>query len=370
MKTKDNIGIYIHIPFCDGKCPYCDFYSVLPDKRLIGEYTQKICEKIEYWSGKLKRPADTLYIGGGTPNLIGSNKITKIIKCAKKSFGLGNAEITMELNPATGKEIDFEGLKNAGVNRLSIGLQSSNSSELKSLGRKHSLQDVINTISLAQKYGLENISLDIMIGVQHQTKDSLYESIKFCLLSKVKHVSAYLLKIEKDTPYYFRKQELVLPSDEEQYELYMFACEKLENAGFSQYEISNFSQKGYESKHNLKYWNLDEYLGIGSAAHSFIDGKRFFYTPSVKDFISETKFIEDGSGGGEDEYIMLKLRLSQGFTNKEFKERFGYDIPGKYKFNCNKYRKSDLLICDDNSIKLTRKGFMVSNQIICDIIGL
>ena len=278
------IGLYLHIPFCNGKCPYCDFYSLTADAAMMDMYSSRLCEEIAQWGAKLSRPADTLYFGGGTPSLLGAERIGKLVTAAKNAFTLKDAEITVEVNPTKAQELDFALLKAAGVNRLSIGLQSANNAELALLGRKHSSQHAAATIRRAQEAGFDNISLDLMLAVQRQTRQSLARSIAFCAEANIQHVSAYLLKIEEGTPYFSKKEQLLLPGEEEQSELYLFACEELERAGFKQYEISNFSLPGRESHHNLKYWEDKEYLGLGPAAHSFIDNKRFYFTPSLPDF--------------------------------------------------------------------------------------
>lgn len=362
------IGIYIHIPFCDGKCPYCDFYSVSVDQEKMDIYTQAVCDNIKAWSSKISRPANTLYLGGGTPSLLGEERIIKIVQTARQHFLAQNSEITMEVNPTKGKNLDFHALRQCGINRLSVGLQSANNNELKLLGRKHSPQDAANTVSLAQSAGFNNISLDLMLGVQEQTEQSLLNSINFCNELNIQHISAYMLKIEENTPYYKNLNKMVLPDEDEQSRLYLLACSRLEELGFNQYEISNFAKPGKESKHNLKYWNIDEYIGIGPAAHSFIDGKRFYYPRSIQDFIDGAKPIIDGVGGDEQEYAIMQLRLSSGLRNSQFKEKFGYNIPKQYFKYCSLLEKNHFIEFSDEYIRLTPQGFLVSNEIISKII--
>ena len=363
------MGLYIHIPFCDTKCPYCDFYSITINDSIVDSYVNAVCECIEYWAQKTRLVADTLYIGGGTPSIIGENKISKIVKKAKESFYIDNGEMTIEINPREGKSLDFKMLKDVGVNRLSIGLQSANNNELELLSRRHSVQDVKDTILLAQKAGFDNISLDLMVGISGQTRDSLSKSIEFCVSQNVQHISAYLLKIEEGTKYFVQRKNLVLPNEDEVSSFYLFLCNKLEKFDFKQYEISNFSLEGKESKHNLKYWNLKNYIGIGPSAHSFLNGDRFYYNSNINNFINDFKYtIYDCKGGSEEEYIMLKLRLASGLNNEEFKIRFGYNIPIKYFKRAKIYEKYSLLNINKNSISLTNKGFLLSNKIISQII--
>lgn len=362
------IGLYVHIPFCESKCPYCNFYSLSNNDFLIDKYIESVCLSIKKWSEHISKKVDTLYLGGGTPSLIGENRINKIIETAAKYFSLQNPEITIEINPTKGKVLDFNYLKSAGVNRLSVGLQSSNENELKILGRKHTKEDVKALSDSAHKSGFDNISFDLMLAIPNQTEKSLKESIDFCNLNNVSHISMYLLKIEEGTPFYIKQNTLNLPNEEKTVNLYFTACEYLEKYGYKQYEISNFSNPQKESKHNLKYWNCEEYLGIGPSAHSFINGKRFYYPNSLESFINKEKVIQGGNGGEQFEYSMLKLRLTNGIENREFKKRFSCNIPQNYFKNALRYKDKGLVICTKDSIKLTRKGFIVSNELISKIL--
>ena len=362
-----NIGVYVHIPFCENKCPYCDFYSVKSDKTNIDRYTLALTEKICKWGKALGRKADTLYFGGGTPSYIGADRLAIIADSVKDSFGFENAEITAEINP-TKQDFDFEKLRKSGFNRISIGVQSANDNELKMLGRLHNVNQSALAIKKAQNVGFDNISLDLMIATPLQTKESLERSINFCAEHNVQHISAYILKVEEGTPYFKSKDLLNLPDDDGQAEMYLFACEKLKEYGYNQYEISNFAKEGFESRHNLKYWNDEEYIGIGSSAHSFINGKRFYYPRSIDDFMNDI-YINDGEGGSEEEYVMLRLRLAKGINNDEYKERFGHEIPEKYFKNAKKFLNTNYIIVDDNSIKLTTDGFLVSNALITEILA-
>lgn len=363
----NKIGLYVHIPFCASKCYYCDFFSKANFLQEKSKYISAVTESMDSWGKKLLRSADTLYIGGGTPSIIGAESLIAIAAAARASFFLKDAEVTAEVNPVTANEFDFELLHRGGFNRISIGMQSSNNSELKALGRTHSVKDVENTVKLARKAGFNNISLDLMIAIPQQTKSSLIDSVKFCAELGVEHISAYILKIEQGTPFYANKDKLCLPNDDEQAEMYLLACEKIEELGYRQYEISNFAKPGKESRHNLKYWNGDEYLGIGSAAHSFLNKERFFYNRSFEEFYKGITH-SDGEGGSLEEYAMLRLRLCEGLTNKGCKEKFGCNIPQEFYKNAEKFKNSDLLLSDENGIRFTKKGFLVSNALISEII--
>ncbi len=364
MSKKTKIGIYIHVPFCKSKCPYCDFFSVAVTDDLLDKYVQKTCDCLKYWS-KINRVANSLYFGGGTPSLLGTKRIKTIVECVDKYFNVlnNNSEITLEMNPGDYKSLDFSELYNSGINRISIGLQSSNDNELNLLGRRHTSETCKEAVYTIQNAGFKNISLDLMIATPLQTQKSLSESIRFCSELQVQHVSAYILKIEEGTSFYHNKAFLNLPDEEVTSDLYLIACDELEKFGFKQYEISNFCKTSYESQHNLKYWNAQEYLGIGPSSHSFIDGKRFFYERSINNFFQNQNIIFDGSGGYEEEYVMLRLRLSQGLINADFKKRFGKNISKKYFQNALKLKNSDLLFVDEDCIRFTPKGFLVSNKL-------
>lgn len=363
------IGIYIHIPFCEKKCPYCDFYSRKGNEQLYDEYTVNLCEKIMFSTYSGKVIADSLYFGGGTPGLLGADRIGRIIDAVRHSFSIDtdNSEVTVELNPG-GRDIDFPYLRVVGVNRISLGMQSAVSEELKTLGRHHSTEDVINCIKKARKAGFENISLDLMIAVPGQTPESLKESVLFCIGQGVTHLSAYILKIEPNTLFYRKKGSLDLPNDDETAEMYEYLCSLMKENGYEHYEISNFCKSGFEGKHNLKYWHDEEYIGFGASAHSFIDGRRFYYPRSIESFYND-EIIDDGEGGSEEEYIMLGLRLSEGISEDRFKKKFGYDLPPHYLRKCSTLEKAGILrILPEGGFALTEKGFLVSNAVITDLI--
>lgn len=361
------IGLYIHIPFCNGKCPYCDFYSVTPNREAVAAYVDTVCKRINEAGGVY----DTVYFGGGTPSLIGSDNIAKIMSHINRT---PDCEVTLECNPsdtgAVNSAFNFEVAAKSGVNRISMGLQSADDSERKSLGRRGGCDDVERAIQRAKSAEIENISLDLMLGVPNQTAESLKKSIEFCKNSGAKHVSAYMLKIEENTPFYRIKDSLILPDEDETCDLYLLAVEELKKAGFEQYEISNFSVKGFESRHNIKYWRCEEYLGIGAAAHSFVGGKRFYYERSIEKFISGIPPIDDGEGGDKEEYIMLALRLSEGLIFKNYQKRFCKPVSESLIIKAKELEKHGLVKVTDYNIALTVNGFLVSNSVICALVDL
>ncbi len=365
INSQKPIGLYLHIPFCKGKCPYCDFYSVAPQKGVTDSYVAALCRKID----EENRIYDTVYFGGGTPSLLGADNVALILSHVRMT---DNCEVTLECNPSdTGGEnsnFDFVKAAESGVNRISLGLQSAIDTERKALGRRGGCGDVERAIARAKAAGITNISLDLMLGIPNQTKESLLKSVEFCKNSGATHVSAYILKIEEGTFFHKKRESLTLPDEDETSELYLEAVNALENAGFVQYEISNFSKEGFESKHNLKYWRCEEYLGIGAAAHSFADGKRFYYERSIADFIDGKPPVDDGDGGDEEEYIMLTLRLTEGLNFAGFESRFGKKFPEGIIREAKLLENHGLLTVDSKKISLTKQGFLLSNAVICRLL--
>lgn len=359
------IGIYIHVPFCSTKCGYCDFYSIKPSENLLKRYTDAVCRQLNYWS-RLGIGADTLYLGGGTPTLLGGSHLKKIVNTAKANFGLKNAEITLEANPCGNLSDVLECAVECGVNRLSIGVQSGIAEELKTLSRRHTLDDIENTIFTAKRCGINNISVDIMLGIPHQTPQSLEKTLDFIIGLDIKHISAYMLKIEPGTPFY--GADLSLPDENTTAEFYLKTICRLNDAGFFQYEISNFAKDGFQSRHNLKYWNCEEYLGLGPAAHSFIDGRRFYYPRNLEQFFTHTEPVDDGEGGSAEEYAVLRLRLNEGLVFSRFAKRYSHDVSDEFLNQAKALQNSKLIVLDDKKIALTPEGFLVSNHIITHLL--
>ena len=367
-----NIGLYLHIPFCKSKCPYCDFYSFSGKENEKDEYTRllksKILSSISTLQGDCMCKADTLYIGGGTPSALGAKNLATLVNACNSRFLTESAEITVECNPYGLDENFFKILYDCGVNRISMGLQSAVDRERRILGRLSDRKQVENAVKTAQRVGFDNITLDVMLGVPEQTEKSLNETLDFCISLGVPHISAYILKIEENTHFYKNQSKYNFPDDDLTADLYLQMCEKLERNSIMQYEISNFAKKGYESRHNLKYWHCEEYLGLGPSAHSFLNGKRFYYDRDFNGFINGNPPIPDGDGGDFIEYAMLNLRLVEGLNEDKVFERFGHNIPKDL------YEKSQIFIQNgymtktENGLALTRKGFLMSNSILAEIL--
>ncbi len=339
-------GLYFHIPFCRSKCPYCDFYSVKYDKLQSEKYVDRLIDEIKKYNGSF----DTIYFGGGTPSILEPELIGKIISASKSQFDIEkNVEITVECNPSKNLERDFEKYAEYGVNRISLGMQSARNEERFALGRVAGKSEVAKAIGDAKKSGITNISLDVMLGTPKQTLNTLDETFEFINKMNVTHISAYMLKIEEGTKFFELKDRLELADEDIVAQMYLKTVDSLKSLGFNQYEISNFSKIGYESRHNLKYWELNEYLGIGATAHSLWGGKRFFYDKNFS-------IIDDGIGGTEEERIMLGLRLNKGIDKSLIKKDFSQFI------------KMGLIEDLGKKIALTPDGMLVSNTIINELI--
>lgn len=369
-------GLYIHVPFCRSKCPYCDFYSCLYKENAADDYCNALIDEIrtgrrtKEFTKDSELSFDTVYFGGGTPSVIGADRISKILEAAKENYKVADdAEITVECNPSTVDEEFFKKASFYGVNRISLGMQSANDTERRKLGRTADKETVSKTIEYAKNAGINNISLDVMLGVPEQTMLSLDDTIDFCIQADVPHISAYMLSIEDGTVFHKRADSLNLPDEDTVCDMYTQLSERLRKSEFEHYEISNFSKKGYESRHNLKYWNCEEYLGLGPSAHSFIGGKRFFFPRDVLSFINGESAKYDCTGGDKEEYIMLRLRLSDGIRFDEYKNRFGEDFSREIIKKARAFEKQKLLKITENRLALTTKGFLVSNYIISELIN-
>ena len=365
------IGIYIHVPFCRSKCPYCDFYSLTnTDEQTKDAYTAAVERALLRVRERGIDEADTLYFGGGTPSLLGGERMARIMRAAAPLLD-GTPEITLEANPADDLAPTLQAFAAAGGNRLSMGMQSYSPAELQFLGRRHDNDQLERAMEAAFDVGIDNISLDMMLGLEGQTTETVAASVDACRRLGASHVSAYLLKVEPNTP--FGRQTLSLPDEETTADLYLFACKRLERAGYRQYEISNFAADGKKSRHNLKYWNGDPYIGIGPAAHSFWDGKRLAYPRSLEYFLKdgapqvestdETAFVD----GSEEEYALLRLRLTEGLTEQGFFDRFQKPIPAAWRERA-KALPPHLVTADADGIRFSREGFLLSNALLTRIL--
>lgn len=362
-----NAGVYIHIPFCVRKCPYCDFYSLAEAESMFDIYAKALIRDIQS-TGNKEISVDSIYFGGGTPTLMPAWLLTDICEAVKNSFNTAeDTEITVESNPFTADKNYYKELIEAGFNRISFGVQSCVDRELKTLGRLHSLDQAENSVLDAYDAGFENISCDLMMGIIGQSIDSLMFSIdKLCCLP-ITHISAYMLKIEKGTPYDCDEIKNKIPNDDTSAEMYLAAVKRLKENGFEQYEISNFCKNGMRSRHNMKYWQLAPYYGFGPSAHSFIGGKRYYYKRDIQGYINASEILlEDGECNALEEYTMLSLRLSDGMSVQRYK-KLGGDTAALETL-AEKLCRQGMAVYDGKTLSLTAKGFLVSNSIIAGLI--
>ncbi|MBQ9414750.1 MAG: radical SAM family heme chaperone HemW [Clostridia bacterium] len=364
--------MYIHVPFCLSKCPYCDFYSIpLPDDAMLDHYVDAVCRTLRQERARTDEDADTLYFGGGTPSLLGGKRLTRILAEAQRLFRLQEAEITMEANPADELYETFAAFRAAGGNRVSLGMQSVSADGLRRLGRRHTPAQLEVAIRDLSRADIRNFSLDLMLATPGQTPTDIENAVSFAAAAGASHLSAYLLKLEPGTPFYAAADTLALPDEDAVAAYYLLACREAEAAGYRQYEISNFAKPGCESRHNLKYWNSDDYIGIGPAAHSAVSGQRYHYPRSLDAFLAGCKPEIDRDDeiptGSPAEYAMLRLRLTDGLQADLFEQRFGKPLPPEWRENAAAL-PSSLVTVSPADIALTRDGFLLSNTLIAEIL--
>ncbi|SFC94451.1 radical SAM family heme chaperone HemW [Ruminococcus albus] len=363
-------GIYVHVPFCLRKCPYCSFYSKPYDADTASRYVDAVCRNIAAYSYKGIN-ADTLYFGGGTPSLLDAKQIGSIVEECRKVFLLDTAEITLEANPCSVDEEKLRGYRAAGVNRISFGVQSTDDNRLGFLGRLHDFKTAVKAVETANAVGFENISADIMLGAAGETCKSLIQTIDTICSLPVKHISAYMLKIEEGTAFDNDNIRNLTANDDLMSELYITAVDRLDMHGLKQYEISNFCREGYESRHNNKYWTGEDYLGFGAASHSFFDGVRYCCPPDTDAFIDapvQPREVTEESVNRGEEYILLGLRLCKGISLDRIKCYFGRYAAERFLALAQEFSKHGLVKINSENVSLTPQGFLLSNGIISQFI--
>lgn len=376
-----NLGIYIHIPFCKQRCYYCDFVSYANKQEKVKEYINCITKEIDSYLYELENyNVTTIYIGGGTPSFIDSIYIVNLLnklrdKLKNNDTKWSNIEITIEVNPGTVNLEKLKQYKEAGANRVSIGLQSSNDKLLKQLGRIHNYQEFLNTYQTARQVGFENINVDLMLGLPNQSIQDLRETIENVVKLTPEHISVYSLILEENTKMEqcIKSGKLELPDEEVERQMYWYVKNKLELNGYEQYEISNFSKKGRESKHNTNCWKQKEYIGLGIAAHSYINRKRYSNIEDLDKYIENIKANEIEKNRrtheiqtiyeAQKEYMILGLRTIKGVSIQEFKEKYGENPIYLFREELNKLVNEELLEIDLDSIKLTNKGLDLANLV-------
>ena len=372
MKNKE-MGIYIHIPFCKQKCYYCDFTSFCGKDNLIEKYVEALKKEIELEN--IKSEITTVYIGGGTPSYIDSKYIKQIINKVKEKNISSSAEITIEVNPGTVTEEKLRDYKDCGINRLSIGLQTTQDVLLKEIGRIHDFAEFLNTYQLARKIGFNNINVDLILGLPNQRIVDLKESLSKIIELNPEHISVYSLIVEENTPIskMIEKRELVLPDEELERNMYWYVKNTLEIKGYEHYEISNFARSGYCSKHNMNCWEQQEYIGFGIAAHSYRDITRYSNTENIEEYIENintgkiehNKIIHEiqKEDDTKKEYMLLGLRKIKGIQISDFKNKFGDNPIYLYRNELKKLADEKLIKVDEDNIRLTAKGLDLANLV-------
>jgi len=373
---NEKCGIYVHIPFCIKKCNYCDFNSYASCFEKEQLYFDALIKEIKIKGEEFKNcNFDTVYIGGGTPTSVKSDNIVRLMKEVKNNFSIDkDSEITIECNPGTAKKEDFEKYISSGINRLSVGLQTTDESLLKKLGRIHTLSEFENCLALAKKSGFKNISADLMFGLPDQSLNLWEETLLKVMQYDLSHISCYALKVEEGTPFY--NQNLNLPDEDLSADMYEKGCEILEKNGFLRYEISNFAKKGKESRHNLKYWSQIPYLGLGAGAYSFVNCERFSNTLKIDDYIlavgngniEKEDYISLSEPDMMSEFIFMGLRKISGISKSDFSERFGKSIFDVFDKPLKKYLNNGVLIENGDRIYIYEKMLYISNTILCDFV--
>ena len=375
----DKISLYIHIPFCAQKCLYCDFPSFARKDHLRKAYIEALNKEIISLREKHNNlEINTIFIGGGTPSVLEANELECLLKEVAKLNMAKDIEYSMECNPGNLTEEKLEVMKKYGVNRISMGLQAKQDNLLKGLGRIHNYKTFKENFLLAKKVGFNNINVDLMFGLPNQSLNEWEETLREIISLEPAHISAYSLIIEEGTAFYnlYENDKLKLPTEEEERKMYHLAKKILEENGFNQYEISNYAKEGKECRHNLAYWNMDNWIGVGSAAASYINGKRIKNISSVEKYINSInekgeaveEIINNSKNDNMEEFMFMGLRKINGIDENEFKNRFSMNINDVYGEILNKYTGEGLLIRESGRIFLSEKGIEISNIIMADFL--
>ncbi|EJT5926678.1 TPA: oxygen-independent coproporphyrinogen III oxidase [Clostridium perfringens] len=375
----DKISLYIHIPFCAQKCLYCDFPSFARKDHLRKAYIEALNKEIISLREKHNNlEINTIFIGGGTPSVLESDELECLLKEVAKLNMAKDIEYSMECNPGNLTEEKLEVMKKYGVNRISMGLQAKQDNLLKGLGRIHNYKTFKENFLLAKKVGFNNINVDLMFGLPNQRLNEWEETLREIISLEPAHISAYSLIIEEGTAFYnlYENDKLKLPTEEEERKMYHLAKKILEENGFNQYEISNYAKEGKECRHNLAYWNMDNWIGVGSASASYMDGKRIKNISSVEEYINSInekgeaieEIINNSKNDNMEEFMFMGLRKINGIDENEFKNRFSMNINNVYGEIINKYIDEGLLIRESGRIFLSEKGIEISNIIMVDFL--
>ena len=369
-KGKPALGLYIHIPFCKAKCAYCDFYSLAHSEEKMDAYMAALLRHLEEVAPRAAgMQVDTVYFGGGTPSYLGAARLCRILQTVLRRYDVArDAEITLEANPdSAGDWKELRKLRRAGFNRLSLGVQSTDDALLRRIGRVHTYEQVQQAVMAARKAKFTNLSLDLIYGLPGQTMEDWQRTLADAVALGPEHLSCYGLKLEEGTPLWQQRQTLTLPDDDVQADMYLYTVAALGEMGYEQYEISNFAKSGKESRHNLKYWRMEEYAGFGPGAHSDFGGVRYGNVRDIDSYIAGRLVLSesetDSTLARDYEYVMLSLRTAAGIDRQTFEKRYRQRFqPMETLFE--QYEKAGLASRTEGGWRLTPKGFLVSNSII------
>ncbi len=363
-------GLYIHIPFCKQKCKYCDFVSFSGMENLAEQYIDALENEAREFCGE---KLDTVFIGGGTPTILTAEQLKRLTDMCFNLFDISKEyEFTIEANPGTLDDDKISAALDGGINRISVGVQSFDDSELRRIGRIHNAETAYNTICHLKKMGFDNINIDLMTALPSQTKESLMSTLNTAVSLPVKHISAYSLIIEDGTPIAreYDSGMLDIPDEDTERSMYNTAADILKSNGFLQYEISNFAVSGFECRHNIKYWTAEKYIGLGAAAHSYDGKNRYFNTSDIKAYLQgaprEKVILTEQDRISE--FIITGLRMISGIDEEVFAEKFGKKIDGLYGAELNKFISMGLMTYDNGRYALTPRGIDVSNSILCEFV--
>lgn len=379
MKTKKELSLYLHIPFCVRKCIYCDFLSFASDEKTRAQYVDALCQEINSYKtfGK-EYQVKTIFIGGGTPSLLREREMEKIFTAIHHTFDLTKLEeTTIEANPGTLTKEKLSCYKTIGINRLSIGLQSTEEKELSMLRRIHTYSEFLEGYEEARRQGFQNINIDVMMGLPNQTKESYLNGLEKILALSPEHISSYSLIVEEKTPLYDREDLLkLLPDEDTEREMYDLTGQLLEKNGYHRYEISNYAKQGFACRHNIVYWRQKEYLGIGLGASSYFQGARFKNEENFSSYLktpyipiqNRKQYTVLSDKDKMEEFMYLGLRMTEGISKKQFATIFGKRIEEVYGEVLEKYEGMKLLEEKGDRIYFTKKGVDVSNQVLWEFL--
>lgn len=369
------LALYLHVPFCAAKCAYCDFASFPNRLDACEAYLCAVEEELASWRGDLRGcEAHTVFLGGGTPSLMSADWLERLMSAVRGSVRVHpDAEITMEANPGTLSEDKLRRVRTAGVNRLSIGAQSFNDALLKAIGRIHTAEQTVQAVRMARRAGFDNVSLDLMYGLPGQTAKDWLRTLDAAIALSPEHISAYSLIVEEGTPLErrVRRGETQTPDEDDVIEMQRAGINRLERAGYARYEISNYARPGRECRHNVVYWRRGDYLGVGCAAHSLMDGVRFANPQSLDDYLAGQRGLDRCRLSRSDEMeetLMLSTRMTQGLNLEAWRAQFGEDFLAPREDRLNRLRRAGLVDLRDGYLSLTQRGLEVQDAVVLDLL--